>query len=83
MANVFGTTVEAASQPDSASLGAAARALQGWECKKAGAFIPFHAVAPELSVHTKVAEPDMKAHAVYNNLIKAYEEREAEVVKRG
>jgi hypothetical protein len=30
-----------------------------------------------------VAEPDMKAHMVYNDLIGAYEEREAEVVKKG
>lgn len=51
MSNVFGTVVEAASQPDSASLGAACRALQGWEADKAGTFVPFASVAPELQVH--------------------------------
>eukprot|EP00035_Acanthoeca_spectabilis_P040358 m.69287 g.69287 ORF g.69287 m.69287 type:complete len:574 (-) comp9958_c1_seq1:198-1919(-) len=81
MSNVFGTVVEAASQPDSASLGAACRALQGWEADKAGTFVPFASVAPELQSHTPVAEPDQAAHRVYSELIEAYAEHEAQIVQ--
>mmetsp|Transcript_20335 Transcript_20335/g.52738 ORF Transcript_20335/g.52738 Transcript_20335/m.52738 type:complete len:564 (+) Transcript_20335:35-1726(+) len=79
MANVFGTVVQAASQPDSASLGAACRALHGWECHQANGYVPFAEVAPELQDHTTVAEPDAAAHAVYTELLEAYAAREAEI----
>jgi xylulokinase len=61
MSNVFGTVVQAASQPDSASLGAACRALQGWESEKTGEFVPFASVAPELQVRLRVIRPPTSA----------------------
>lgn len=40
LASVFGCDVYTANCPDSAPLGAALRAAQGWICKKKGSFVP-------------------------------------------
>ena len=71
LANVFGCPVQVAAQPDSASLGAAYRAMHGFKCLAHGEFVPF---AEALGMdpaeqHRVVALPDPAAFKVYTNLL--------------
>jgi hypothetical protein len=75
--------VFAQEQTDSASLGAAYRALHGWLCVKSKKFVPFKDVlkrkkgnGPKL-----VAVPDKIAHKVYGELLKRYGKLEGKVLK--
>lgn len=71
MSDVFGVPVHAGKQSNSASLGAAFRALHGWRCKRAGRFIEFDAaVAPE--PFEKIADPDSAAHELYTKMLERY-----------
>eukprot|EP00040_Diaphanoeca_grandis_P013160 m.66531 g.66531 ORF g.66531 m.66531 type:complete len:566 (+) comp23700_c0_seq1:59-1756(+) len=82
MANVFGTSVLETNQTDSASLGAALRALHGAKCDEAGTFIPYAQVTegcPAMVLHS-VAEPDAQAHAIYTDMLAAYKQAEDKVV---
>lgn len=75
MSDVFGTPVLASSQTDSASLGAALRALHGFRCEEAGEFVPYDeatAGCPSME-YTTVAEPSPEAHAVYTKMLASYE----------
>lgn len=82
IADVFGAPVVAASQPDSASLGAALRAAHGARCEDEGRFVPFSTVVGDAveSDYKLVAEPDAEAHATYTELLPAYSAAEAKVV---
>lgn len=74
LANVFGCTVSAAVQPDSASLGAAYRALHAVICEERGQFVPYtDALAwdPAAS-HRTVATPAADAHQAYTDMIPRY-----------
>ena len=82
LSNVFGVTVFATSQPDSASLGAAYRAMHGLACARAGSFVPFkEAVGDMAAGFTVVAEPDQEAHAAYTALLPRYQECEQHVIE--
>ncbi len=72
MSDVFGTPVYVAGKSDSASLGAAYRALHGWCCAEAGSWIPFGEVLRDAEPFRKVADPDMQAHAVYSGMLEQY-----------
>jgi xylulokinase len=72
MADVFGVPVYVGEQPNSASVGAAYRALHGWSCARAGRFVPFARVmagAPEFRL---AARPNGKAHRVYTGMLGPY-----------
>jgi xylulokinase len=73
IADVFGVPVLAASQPDSASLGAAYRAMHANACAAKGAFVPFGDVVGDLaSGYTQVATPNAEAHAAYTAMLGHY-----------
>lgn len=71
LADVFGCTVKAAVQPDSASLGAAYRAKHAVVCQQCGEFVPFAAALGfnPAEEHRVVAEPDPKLNGLYDALI--------------
>lgn len=81
LANVFGCPVLVAEQSDSASLGAAYRAMQAYRCHESGHFVPFEeAIGHDLTAsHTVVATPDAEAHATYSASRSRYLELEAVV----
>eukprot|EP00051_Salpingoeca_urceolata_P003462 m.58018 g.58018 ORF g.58018 m.58018 type:complete len:567 (+) comp12808_c0_seq1:115-1815(+) len=82
ISNVFGTPVKIASQPDSASLGAAYRALHGLVVEEAGTMVPFaQATQGGPAAHYQtVAEPDLEATARYTGMLDAYKELEQSIV---
>jgi len=80
MADVFGTRVYVSSQPNSASLGAAYRALHGWHCAHAHRFIPFKKVVRAASSFTPAAEPDRAKHCIYTTMLKRYAQLEKQVI---
>ncbi|MDD5678086.1 MAG: xylulose kinase [Kiritimatiellae bacterium] len=82
MANVFGTRVYVSSQPNSASLGAAYRALHGWHCARAKRFIPFAKVIRTADFFTPAAEPDLAAHRLCTALLRRYAQLEKQVLSR-
>lgn len=69
VADVFGTPVYLAESSDSASRGAAYRALHGWTCRRVGAYVPFKAVLVKARPFQKVMDPDPAAHGVYTDLL--------------
>ena len=74
MADVFGVPVKASSQTDSASLGAALRAMHGHICHTTGGFVPYAEVTagcPAMETST-VAEPNGEAAAVYTAMLPLY-----------
>ena len=80
MADVFGVPVHVAQQSDSASLGAAYRAIHGWRCDDAGELISFADVVAGAPAFELAAEPDMEAHAVYTSMVARFGELEAGLV---
>jgi xylulokinase len=80
MSNVFGVAVYTAEKSDTASLGAAYRALHGLQCVESGSFVPFADTVAAAPAFTKIAEPDMAAHAVYTQLLPRYAALEERVV---
>jgi sugar (pentulose or hexulose) kinase len=82
IADVFGTSVLASSQTDSASLGAALRAYHGWLCEENCGFVPYAEATkgcPSMDYIT-VAEPCKDAHATYTEMLKTYKTLEDKVV---
>jgi xylulokinase len=82
IADVFGAPVFVASRTDSASLGAAYRALHAWTCADRKSFVPFEevtgsAIAADLRL---AASPRADAHAAYTALLPAYKQCEASVL---
>lgn len=82
MCDVFGAPVYVAEKSDSASLGAAYRALHGWRCAQHGAFVPFGDVLKEAVPFKKVAEPAAAAHAVYTAMLESYAAREQQILNQ-
>ena len=80
MADVFGTRVYVSSQPNSAALGAAYRALHGWHCARARRFVPFAKVIQPTASFTPSAEPDRATHRLYTALLTRYAHLEKQVV---
>jgi xylulokinase len=77
IADVFGVPVYTGEQANSASLGAAYRALHGWTCDKAEGFVPFAEVLSEAPAFSKTAEPDAAAHEAYSDMLERYARLEA------
>ena len=69
IADVFGTPVFVADKSDSASLGAAYRALHGWLCSREGCWVPFADVLTAGPPLKRAVEPNLDAHAVYTGLL--------------
>ncbi len=81
IANVFGAPVFTGEQPNSASIGAAYRALHGWTCAQKGSFVSFAEVMADAPPFKKSATPDSQAHQGYNEMIPTYARLEDAVVK--
>ena len=80
MADVFGVTVSTADQPNSASLGAAYRALHGWVCRTSGQFVPFGEALRSAPPFRKTASPNPAARGVYKELLDRYSRCEKRVI---
>lgn len=79
MAEVFGVPVFVGDRPNSASLGAAYRALHGWTCMDQKRFVPFSQVMKGAPGFKKVM--DGRFNPVYKDMIKRYAALEKQVVK--
>ncbi len=82
MCDVFGAPVFVAEKSDSASLGAAYRALHGWRCLQAGGFVPFGEILKTAAPFRQVATPDADAHAAYTVMLERYAALEKHVVNQ-
>jgi len=80
MSNVFGVAVYTAEKSDTASLGAAYRARHGLMSCDAGKYVPFADAVASAPAFTKVADPDMDAHAAYTAMLPRYAELEEVIV---
>lgn len=80
LSNVFGAPVYTAEIPDTASLGAAYRAVHGWRCQQAGEFVAFSEVMANAPAFRKCADPDKAAHEAYTAMLTRYAEHEATVI---
>ena len=80
MADVLGVPVYTAEKADSASLGAAYRALHGWRCHTAGTLVPYAEVMAPAPAFVKAMAPDPEAHQTYTTLLPHYAAMEARVV---
>ncbi len=80
MSNVFGVAVYTAEKSDTASLGAAYRARHGLLCKESDTFVTFADAVAAAPAFTKIAEPDMEAHAIYAAMLPRYAELEEVVI---
>ncbi len=80
MCDVFGVPVYVAEKSDSASLGAAYRALHGWRCSEGNGWIPFREVLASAGDFRKMAEPDLKAHAIYSGMLERYADLEYKIM---
>ena len=78
MSDVFGLPVYVGEQPNSAALGAAYRAMHGWSCLREGKFRPFAEVVGGAPAFSKAADPDMTRRALYDGMLKRYEQMERE-----
>ncbi len=81
MSDVFGVPVFTADKPNSAALGAAYRALHGWLCQKQGKFVPFAEALTGAPPFLRTMEPDLRAHAVYSEMMNRYEMLEKKVIE--
>lgn len=79
LADVFGVPVLTGDVPNSAAVGAAYRALHGWRCAAAGAFVPFSDVVPAAPGTARAMDPDPAAHGVYTRMLPRYAELEQQV----
>jgi sugar (pentulose or hexulose) kinase len=69
IADVFGVPVYTAQTANSAALGAAYRAMHGAKCAAEKHFVPLGTVLSRASPFMKIAEPNMRAHEVYKDVI--------------
>lgn len=76
LSNVFGVSVYVAEKSDSASLGAAYRALHGLRCVQQDVFVPYGEALGGEPPLVCAAEPDQEAHQLYIQMVKKYEELE-------
>ncbi|MDA0578689.1 MAG: FGGY-family carbohydrate kinase [Verrucomicrobia bacterium] len=83
VADVFGAPVYVAVQADSASLGAAYRALHGWQCYQRKAFVPFAGALLKATAFRKAVDPDAAAHAAYTDLLPRLDGLEKGLMRQG
>ncbi len=83
LSNVFGVPVYVAEKSDSASLGAAYRALHGWRCWQEDRFVSFGDALGGEPPLTCAMEPDAEAHACYSELITRYANLEQKLIAEG
>ena len=71
LSDVFGCDVYVAqSGPDTATKGAAMRALQAYQCWKLNRFVTFDNIVKQIGVkYVKVAEPNLKNTEIYTGLM--------------
>merc|ERR1712242_128024 len=71
ISDIFGAPVYVASVgPETATLGAAIRAIHGHECAQAGEFVPFKDVCDGIpGTYRLVAEPDLSHYELYTALL--------------
>lgn len=81
IANVFGVPVYTAQTANSASLGAAYRALHGYLCRQRGEFVPFREVTARAVPFSRVADPDPDAHRVYSEMLPRYSALEKRILQ--
>jgi len=79
MSDVFGVPVFVGEQADSASLGAAYRALHGWRCRNEGSFVPFAQVVASAADFRKAADPDPRAQEAYSRLRSRFDDLERSI----
>jgi xylulokinase len=79
MADVFGAPVYTCRQANSASLGAAYRALHGWQCACLRRFVPFTKVVKPAESFMKACDPDPAKHRLYDALLARYAKLERQV----
>lgn len=81
LCDVFGVPVKVAEKADSASFGAAYRALHGWKCAEAGTFVSYEDALGGAAPYKVAAEPDTQAHRVYTGMLRRLAELEREVAQ--
>jgi len=72
IADVFGAPVYVGKQPGSAALGAAYRALHGWQCAKSRRFVPFTKAVKPADSFAKACAPNAASHRRYIALLARY-----------
>ncbi len=82
MADVFGRNIFTIDQQNSASFGAARRALHGWKCLQAGKFIPFNKATDSVEKPELKARPNKANHKIYTSLMPRYRRLEKVVIGR-
>jgi len=80
LSNVFGVPVYVAAKSDSASLGAAYRALHGWHCGRADRFVAFGEALGHMPELVCAMEPDAAAHAQYDAMMVRYAQLEQQLL---
>lgn len=80
LSNVFGVPVYVAEKSDSASLGAAYRALHGWCCVLQDRFVPFGEALGGDPPLVCAMQPDEDAHALYSGMLPRYKKLEAQLL---
>lgn len=80
MSDVFGVPVYTHSQPNSASMGAAFRALHGWKSKDE--FVSFDELMKDALPQTLAAQPNPDSHQKYLQLVTRYRQLEQIVVSK-
>ena len=78
ISDVMGVPVFTGDRPNSAALGAAYRALHGWQCK----FVPFADSLKGTPAFQKAVDPDMAAHKVYTAMLERYASLEKKLAAR-
>ena len=80
LSNVFGVPVFVAEKSDSASLGAAYRAMHGWHCAVGGRFVAFGEALGDESGLVCAMRPDAAAHRCYSEMITRYAQLEKKLL---
>ena len=80
LSNVFNVPVYVAEKSDSASLGAAYRALHGWCCSREDRFVAFGDALGGEPPLICAMQPDLEAHALYSDLLKRYAGLEKQII---
>ncbi len=82
IADVFGVAVMTGEQPNSASVGAAYRALHGWKCREANQWVSFAEVMAGAPPFRTAARPDAQAHKIYTGMLPVFKNREVAAIAR-
>jgi xylulokinase len=80
LSNVFGVPVYVAEKSDSASLGAAYRALHGLRCVQQDRFVPFGEALGGDPPLVCAMQPEEEAHAIYSKMLARYKKLETKVL---